>query len=60
LKQKLFFKYAVEIFRGESTPEIRENPPKVTLQPKTAKAPTSPPTPRNPVNSEDPVSSLKI
>jgi hypothetical protein len=45
LKQKLFFKDAVEIFKDESAPEIRENPPKVTLQPKTAQAPASPPAP---------------
>jgi hypothetical protein len=54
LKQKIFFKDAVEIFRGEFSPEIRENPPKVTLQPKTAQAPASPLAPRNNVNSRRP------
>jgi hypothetical protein len=51
LKQKLFFKDAIEIFKGISPPEIVENPPKVILQPNISQAPASPPTPKNPVNS---------
>jgi hypothetical protein len=33
LKQKMCFKYAIEIFRGVSAPKMVENPPKVILQP---------------------------
>jgi hypothetical protein len=45
----LFFKDAIEIFKSIPNPEIMENSPKVTFQPKLAQAPTSPPTPRNSV-----------
>jgi hypothetical protein len=51
LKQKLFFKDALEIFIGASTLEIVENPPKFILQPNISQAPTSPHTPMNPINS---------
>jgi hypothetical protein len=50
LKQKLIFKDAVEIFKGESSPKIRENHPKFTVQPKTAQSPA----PLNLVNSRRP------
>jgi hypothetical protein len=54
LKQKLFFKDVVEIFRDESNPYIIKNPPKFTLQPNTTQSPTSPCAPRNLVNSRRP------
>jgi hypothetical protein len=54
LKKKLFFKDAVEIFRGESALEIREKISKVTVQPKTSQALASPSAPKNPVNSRRP------
>jgi hypothetical protein len=42
LKQKLFFKDAIEIFTGVSTPKIVENPPKFILQPNISQSPASP------------------
>jgi hypothetical protein len=42
LKQKLFFKDAIEIFKSIPTPKIVDNSPKFTFQPKLVQAPTSP------------------
>jgi hypothetical protein len=47
VKQNLFFKNAMEIFKSIPTPEIMENHPKVSCQPNLVQAPTSPPTPIN-------------
>jgi hypothetical protein len=48
MKQKLFFKYAIEVFQSIPGPEIEENPPHPTIYPKISQFPTSPPAPRNP------------
>jgi hypothetical protein len=47
LKQKMFFKDAIEMFKSIPIPEIVENFPKFTFQPKLAQDSTSPSTPRN-------------
>jgi hypothetical protein len=49
LKQKLFFKDAIEVFQSIPGPEIEENPPHPTIYPKIVQFPTSPPAPRNPI-----------
>jgi hypothetical protein len=41
VKQKLFFKNAVEIFKSIPIPEVIENPLRVGFQPNPAQAPTS-------------------
>jgi hypothetical protein len=60
VKQKLFFKNEIEIFKSIPTLEIMENPPKFTSQPNLAQAPTSPLTPRNLQFQGDTLSSLKV
>jgi hypothetical protein len=47
VKQKLFLKNEIEIFKRIPTPQIIDNPPEVASQPNLAQAPTSPRTPRN-------------
>ena len=47
VKQKLFLKNEIEIFKSVTTLEKMENTPKVSSQPNLVQAPTSPPTPRN-------------
>jgi hypothetical protein len=49
LKQKLFFKYAIEAFQSIPSCETQENPPQSVVYPKVAQVPASPPAPRNPI-----------
>jgi hypothetical protein len=47
MKQKLFFKNAIEIFKSIPIPYVICSPSRVFYQPNPVKAPTSPPTPKN-------------
>jgi hypothetical protein len=47
VKQKIFFKNEIEIFKSIPTPEIIDNPPKFFSQPNLVQVPMSPSTPRN-------------
>jgi hypothetical protein len=47
LKQNLFFKNAIEVFKSIPGPEMEEKPPHPIIYPKIAQVPSSPPTPRN-------------
>jgi hypothetical protein len=49
LKQKLFFKDAIEVFQSIPSCEMQENPHQSIVYPKVAQVSTSPPAPRNPI-----------
>jgi hypothetical protein len=49
MKQKLFFKNAIELFHNIIGPEMHEKPPQASVYPKIVQVPSSPPAPRNPV-----------
>jgi hypothetical protein len=49
LKQKLFFKNAIEVFQNIPIPEIQEKPPQHIVYPNIAQVLSSPISPRNPV-----------
>ena len=42
LKQKLFFKDAIEVFHNTPSPEMRENHPQLTVYPKMEQVPAHP------------------
>jgi hypothetical protein len=60
VKQKLFLKNAIEIFKSIPTPEIIDNPPEFTSQPNLAQAPTSPRHLEILQSQGDTLSSLKV
>jgi hypothetical protein len=49
LKQKLFFKYAIEVFQNIPSPKMKKKPPQTMVYPKIVQVPASIPAPRNPV-----------
>jgi hypothetical protein len=49
MKQKLFFKNAIEVFKNITIPEMQEKPPQLIVYPNISQVLASSPAPRNPV-----------